>query len=82
MEALFEALRFATTTEEPEDDEGMSKPLDWLESLPNVEVTSRKRHTDVSQDPRYTIQDLSASDGDAKCTEVLARIPLWLLPIG
>jgi hypothetical protein len=39
------------------------------------------RHYDVSKDdPRYRDHGLSASNGDADCTEAPTRIPTWVLP--
>jgi hypothetical protein len=48
-----------------------------LEPLsPEVE-TRHRRHTDVSQDPRY---DQATTVGDSECTEAPNRIPDWILP--
>jgi len=44
---------------------GVASPSNWLAHLPMTEDTRRKRHTDVSQDPRYKQRGLSAPDGDA-----------------
>jgi hypothetical protein len=56
-------------------------PLEWLAPLPTTEDIRRKRHTDVSQDPEYSLRGLSAADGDAKCTTAPRGIPRWVLPI-
>ena len=79
-EASLDALHSATTTEDPEHDGGLNTPMEWLEPLPYVEDTHRRRHTDVSQDPRYTNQGLAASDGDTDGTEIPNRVPTWVLP--
>jgi hypothetical protein len=51
--------------------------IDRLEPLlPEVE-TRLRRHTDVSQDPRY---DRATTAGDSECTEDPTRIPEWILP--
>jgi hypothetical protein len=56
-------------------------PHDWLAPLPTSEEVRRRRHTDVSHDPRYNHWDLSATAGDAKCTAAPRRIPDWVLPL-
>jgi hypothetical protein len=39
-----------------------------------------RRHPDVSQDPRYIFQGLTASYYDAECTAAPSHIPPWVLP--
>jgi hypothetical protein len=53
---------------------------DWLAPLPTTEEVRRRRHSDVSQDPRYNQWGLSAAAGDAECTAAPSRIPNWVLP--
>ena len=50
-----------------------------MEPLPYLEDTRRIWHTYVSYDPRYINLGLSATDGDAECTEAPTRIPPWVL---
>ena len=52
-------------------------PPDWLAPIPPEVKTRRRRHTDVSQDPRY---DIPTPTGDSECIEDPARIPEWILP--
>ncbi len=47
---------------------------DWLD-ISNLHHNSNRRHTDVSQEPRYTLGDPTAAEGDAECTEAPRRIP-------
>jgi len=54
--------------------DGMNTPMGWLKPLPSAEDTRRRRHIDISQDPRYTDLDLSTDEGDAECTEA----PTWI----
>jgi hypothetical protein len=56
------------------------RPHDWLTPLATSADIRRKRHTDVSRDPRYNHWGLSAVDGDVECTAAPHRIPNWLLP--
>ena len=55
-------------------------PHDWFAPLPTAEEIRRRRHTDVSSDPRYNHWGLFAAAGDAKCTAPPSRIPDWVLP--
>jgi hypothetical protein len=50
---------------------------EWLEPLPPEVETRHRRHTDVSQDPRY---DQAPTAGDSECTEAPIRITDWILP--
>jgi hypothetical protein len=50
-------------------------PTDWLAPLTTTKDTYRRRHPDVSQDPRYQHWGLSSDDGDAECTTAPRRIP-------
>jgi hypothetical protein len=52
----------------------------WLAPLPTTEEIRRRRHIDVSQDPRYNHWGLSAVAGDAESTAAPNRIPDWVLP--
>ena len=61
----------------PPDDSHQSS-TDWLEPIPPEVETRHRRHTDVSQDPRY---DRAPKDGDLECTEAPTRIPEWILPL-
>ena len=79
-EASLMSLLSATTTEKTGVARGINTPMEWTELSPCAEVTRRLRHTDVSQDPRYTIPGSSASDGDMECTEARTRLPPWVLP--
>ena len=51
---------------------------DWL-YIPNSAPKKNSRHTDVSQDIRYSLECLSAAEGDAECTAAPGRIPEWIL---
>jgi hypothetical protein len=53
----------------------------WLDPLPSTEGTRIRWHTDISQDIRYILQGLSASDYDAGCTVAPSRIHPWVLPL-
>jgi hypothetical protein len=55
-------------------------PHNGFTPLPSKEEVSSRRHTDVSQDPRYTHWGLSAAEGDAACNEAPRRLPHWSLP--
>jgi len=46
-----------------------------MDHLPFIKSTRIKRHTDVSQGPRYILQGPTASDYDAECTAAPNRIP-------
>ena len=50
---------------------------EWLEPLPPEVETRHRRHTNVSQDPRY---DQAPTASDSECTEAPNRIPDWILP--
>jgi hypothetical protein len=50
---------------------------DWLEPIPPDVETRHRRHTDVSQDPRYY---QATTVGDLECTKAPSRIPDWILP--
>jgi len=45
---------------------------DWLAFLTPREETRHKKHTGVSQDPRYSLR---SSEGDKECTRAPTRIP-------
>ena len=51
--------------------------MDLLQPLPPDVQTRHRRHTNVSQDPRYA---RATTAGDSECTEALNRIPDWILP--
>ncbi len=51
-----------------------------MDPLPTPEAICIRRHTDVSKDQRYVLQDLTASDYDVECTAAPSRIPSWNLP--
>ncbi len=53
-------------------------PTDWLAPIPTDVETRRRRHMDVSQDPRYGI---FTPTSDAGCVEAPARIPEWIFPL-
>ena len=55
-------------------------PHDWFAPLPTTEEIRRRRHTDVSKDPRYNHWGLSAAAGDEEFTAAPSRIPDWVLP--
>ena len=67
-----ENINLTPTTETP--------PHDWFAPLSTSEDFRSRRHTDVSQDPRYNHWGISAADGDAECTAAPRRIPNWVLP--
>ena len=50
-------------------------PHDWLAPLPTREEVSKRRHTDVSQDPKYIHWGLSASISDEECITAPRRLP-------
>ena len=70
----------ALPTEERVDDRAPLTNMDWLDPLPSTEACRIKRHTDVSQNPRYDVQGPFASYYDAECTAALSRIPPWVFP--
>ncbi len=47
-------------------------------AMAEVDYARNHRHTDVSQDPRYT---QATTDGDSECTEAPSRISGWILPL-
>ena len=51
---------------------------DWL-ILHSPPRHDHRRHTDVSQELRYTQRVLSAAKSDAECTAAPRRIPEWIL---
>jgi hypothetical protein len=57
-----------------------TRQYDWLAPLSTSEDIRHRRHTDVSQDPRYIHWSLSAAAGDTKCTAAPSRLPDWVLP--
>ena len=61
-----------TQEEEHPTEALLHTPIDWLEPLPPEAETRLRRHTDVSQDPRY---DRASTAGDSECTEAPSRIP-------
>jgi len=75
-----ENLRYSLPTEERVADRAPYTDMDWLNPLPTIEATRIRRHTDVSQDPRYSLHVPSASHYDAECTSAPSRIPAWVLP--
>ncbi len=74
-----ETLYSAHTTKANKDDGALHTPQDWLDPIPSTADTRRRRHTDVSQDPRYIHQDHSASDYDAECTTTPKQLIPWVL---
>ncbi len=48
---------------------------DWLAPLPTREEVSKRRNTEVSQDPRYIHWGLSASISDEECITAPRRLP-------
>jgi len=52
-------------------------PTYWLEPLPPDVETRRRRHTDISQDPRYEIH---TPTGNSECIETPTRIPDLIPP--
>ena len=75
-----ETVCFARTAEENTYDVALHTHQEWLDPLPSTANTRNKRHTDVSQDPRFTHQGLTASTYVAGCTTALNLIPSWVLP--
>jgi hypothetical protein len=65
-----------------ESDDDMTSQITqaWRDPLPYTEAIRIERHTNASQDPRYILQDLSASYYDAECTAAPSRIPPWIQP--
>jgi hypothetical protein len=57
-----EALCSSIPDEDLGETRDLDTPMDWLEPLPFAEAIRSRRHTEVSQDPRYTHQRLAASD--------------------
>jgi hypothetical protein len=64
--------------EENKDDMTLHNHQNCLDPL--LADTRNKRHTDVSQDPRYIHQSLTGTDYDAECTTAPYRITPWVLP--
>ena len=54
--------------------------MNWLDPMPRNDVTRIRSHTDVSRDPRYTLQGPDAVECNAECTSAPIRIPPWVLP--
>jgi len=79
-----ESLESLSSTEEDTDpySNPETPPHEWLAPLPTSEDIRRKRHTDVSQDPRYNHWGLSANEGDTLCTTAPRRILDRVLPQG
>ena len=51
---------------------------DWLEPIPPLEPERPRRHTDVSQDPRYKTK--TSTKDDEECITAPDRFPEWILP--
>jgi hypothetical protein len=67
------------SSEEEDNPPDENTPLqDWLD-IPSPHYNRHKRHTDVSQELRYTLGNLAATQGDAECTATPRRIPEWIL---
>ena len=47
---------------------------DWFDPIPSL-VPRNRRHTDVSEDPRYNLGCFSAAELDAECATASRRIP-------
>ena len=62
----------ASLSSTPFGDDADARPVtttfDWLEPLPTKEDIRRRRHKDVSLDPRYILGVLSAAVGYLECT--------------
>ena len=71
----------STPGDEFTDSRVVDTQFDWLAPLPTTEDIHRRRHTDVSQDFKYYLRDLSAADGDAECTTAPRRIPTSVLSL-
>ena len=70
----------AFTSQDDSHTQGEQHPqtTEWLEPLPPEADTRHKRHTDVSQDPRY---NQVSTHTDTECTSAPTRIPAWILPL-
>ena len=77
-----DSIETLSPTSEDTDQSPITEPIphDRFAPLPTTEEIRRKRHTDVSMDPRYNHWGLSATAGDAECTAAPSRIPDWVLP--
>jgi hypothetical protein len=51
---------------------------DWL-NIPSPHHNRQRRHTDVSQELRYTLGNLATAEGEAEFTAAPRRIPEWIL---
>jgi hypothetical protein len=80
LDLLSPYLGSPSSNEESESHPRATTPhSDWLEPNPNPNRVHNTRHTDVSRDPRYKPESLSAIDGDSLCTAAPRRIPDWVL---
>jgi hypothetical protein len=61
--------------EEHNEDSALHTNQDWLDPPLAAEATRFRRHTGVSQDPKYTQMGLTATDHDAECTAAPNLIP-------
>jgi hypothetical protein len=75
-----ENLCSAKYTEESVDARTPHTNMDKMDPLPITEAIRIKRHTDVSRDPRYTLQGPRVVDYDAECTAAPSIIPPWVFP--
>jgi hypothetical protein len=72
------SLAFTSQDDPHTQEEQHPQTTDWLEPLPPEADTRHKRHTDVSQDPRY---NQVSTHTDTECTSAPTRIPAWILPL-
>jgi hypothetical protein len=77
-----DSVETLSPTSEVTDQSPTKKPIPhgWFAPLSTTEEIRRKRHTDVSMDPRNNHWGLYATAGDAECTAAPSRIPDWVLP--
>jgi predicted outer membrane repeat protein len=71
-------IRTLTKEENRPPEDTHQSLTEWLEPIPPEVKTRHRRHTNVSQDPRY---DRAPTAGDSECTEAPTRIPEWILPL-
>ena len=62
---MIASLHFTPPEEYSPVNEDPDTPEDWLAPSPSPEKTRRKRHIDVSKDPRYNQEDLASANGNA-----------------
>jgi hypothetical protein len=79
--ASLETLSSTQSTKENVDYMAPPTNENWVESLPPIQATRIRRHTDVSQDTQYSLLGPTPSYYYAECTAAPSCIPPWVLPL-